>query len=122
MVAYHDGRGSEEGIFADLKLQCQMGYVPVRTRVWNQIYFLATLFAHNLTRELQMATAPPARHTTRQRATLWIFEKLETLRRTVIQRAGRLTHPQGDLTLTINGGETLKNRLLQTLTKLRAAA
>jgi hypothetical protein len=118
VVAYHDGRGSQEGIFAELKSQCQMGYVPVRTRVGNQLFLLATLFAHNLTRELQMATAPPTRHTTRQRATLWIFEKLETLRRTVIQRAGRLTRPRGNLTLTISGGEPLKNCLLQTLATL----
>jgi len=33
LVAFHEGRGSQEGIFAELKSQCQMGYVPVRTRV-----------------------------------------------------------------------------------------
>jgi len=122
VVAYHDGRGSQEGIFADLKSHCQMGYVPVRKRIGNQIYLLATLFAHNLTHELQMATAPPERRTTQQRATLWVFEKLETLRRTVIQRAGRLTRPQGTLTLTISGGQAVRSRLLQTLAKLRPAA
>jgi hypothetical protein len=122
VVTYHDGRGSQEGIFGDLKSQCQMEYIPVRTRLGNQIYLLAALFAHNLTRELQMATAPPERHTTRRRAALWAFEKLETLRRTVIQRAGRLTRPQGKLTLTISGGAALKSRLLQTLTSLQAAA
>jgi len=122
VVAYHDGRGSQEGIFGELKSQCQMGYVAVRTRIGNQLYLLAGLFAHNLARELQMATAPPERGTTRQRATLWVFEKLETLRRTVIQRAGRLTRPQGTLTLTISGGEAVRTRLLQTLAKLPPAA
>lgn len=122
VVAFHDGRGSQEGLFAELKSQCQMGHVPVRTLVGNQIYLLAGLFAHNLTRELQMATSPRCRHTTEQRATLWIFEKLETLRRTVLQRAGRLTRPQGTLTLTIGGGEAIKNRLLQILAALQPAA
>jgi hypothetical protein len=122
VVAYHDGRGSQEGIFGDLKSQCQMGYVPVRRRIGNQIYLLATLFAHNLAHELQMATAPPERGTTRQRATLWVFEKVGTFRRTVIQRAGRLTRPQGTLTLTISGGEAVRSRLLQTLANLQPAA
>jgi len=122
VVAYHDGRGSQEGIFGDLKSHCQMDYVPVRRCIGNQIYLLATLFAHNLAHELQMATASPQRGTTRQRATLWVFEKLETLRRTVIQRAGRLTRPHGTLTLTISGGQAVKSRLLQTLAKLRPAA
>ena len=122
VVAYHDGRGSQEGVFGDLKSHCQMEYVPVRTFAGNQLYLLATLFAHNLTRELHMATSPPDRHTTQQRATLWVFEKLETVRRTVIQRAGRLTRPRGKLTLTISGGAVIKNRLLQTLVKLQKAA
>ena len=122
LVAFHDGRGAQEGIFGELKSQCQIGYVPVRTRVGNQLYLLAGLFAHNLTRELQMATTPRCRHTTARRATLWTFEQLDTLRRTLIQRAGRLTRPQGILTLTISGGHAIKTRLLQTLDRLRPAA
>ena len=122
VVAFHDGRGSQEGVFGGLKSQCQMGYVPVRTLVGNQLYLLAGLFAHNLTRELQMATSPRCGNTTEQRATLWVFERLETLRRTVLQRAGRLTRPGGTLTLTVSGGETTKNRLLQTLARLQEAA
>ena len=68
-----------------------------------------------------MAASPPARYATQQRATLRVFEKLETLRRTVIQRAHRLTRRQARLTLTITDGDAIKNRLLQTLTKLPAA-
>jgi len=29
VVAFHEGRGSQEGIFAELKTHCQMGYVPI---------------------------------------------------------------------------------------------
>lgn len=93
LVTYHEGRGSQEGVFAELKTNCHLDYVPVRSREGNQTYLLAGLFAHNLMRELQMQTSPPCRTTTRQRATRWVFERLDTLRKTLIQRAGRLTHP-----------------------------
>ena len=92
-----------------------MGYVPVRTLIGNQLYLLAGLFAHNLTRELQMAATAKFHHTTARRATLWTFAKLDTLRGTLIQRAGRLTRPQGRLTLTISGNRAVKNQLLQYL-------
>ena len=58
VVAFHNGRGSQEGIFAELKSQCQMGYVPVRRLTGDQVYLPAGLLAHNLTRELQMLTTP----------------------------------------------------------------
>jgi hypothetical protein len=119
VVAFHDGRGSQEGVFAELKSQCQMDYVPVRTRNGNQLYLLATLFAHNLTRELQMATRSQSRHTTEKRAALWIFEQLDTIRMTLIRRAGRLTRPRGLLTLTISANNWIRNRLLQYLTALQ---
>ena len=112
VVAFHEGRGSQEGVLGELKSHCQMGYVPVRTRVGNQLYLLAGLFAHNLTRELQMATTPPCRNTTANRAALWTFEKLDTLRNTILHRAGRLTRPQGILTLTLNANAWVRQQLL----------
>ncbi len=93
MVAFHNGRGAQEGIFAELKSQAQMGYIPVRTLCGNQAYLLAAILAHDLTRELQMQQQPPQRTTTEKRSPLWIFEQLDTLRRKILQRAGRLTAP-----------------------------
>jgi hypothetical protein len=125
VVAFHEGRGSQEGILGELKSHCQMGYVPVRRRLGNQLYLLAGLLAHNLTRELQMMTTPPVRQTTPGRAALWAFEKLDTLRNTLLHRAGRLTRPQGILTLTLNANAWLRDQflsLLQTLQALRPAA
>ena len=46
VVLFHEGRGSQEGIFAELKTHCQMGYVPVKTRVGNQLYMFAGILAH----------------------------------------------------------------------------
>ena len=41
VVLFHEGRGSQEGIFAELETHCQMGYVPVKARVGNQLYMFA---------------------------------------------------------------------------------
>jgi len=122
VVAFHEGRGSQEGIFGELKSQCNVDYVPVRTLCGNQIYLLAGLFAYNLTRELQMQTSERVRNTTTQRASFWKFEQLDTLRKTIFQRAGRLTRPAGVLTLTIGANRSLKNRILQMLAALEDAA
>jgi hypothetical protein len=122
VLAFHEGRGSQEGIFGELKSHCQMGYVPVRKQLGNQMYLLAGLLAHNLLRELQMATSAPSRRTTEKRAPLWAFERLDTLRKVFIQRAGRFTRPQGKLTLTISASHRIKKRLLGLLHTLQNAA
>lgn len=36
--AFHQGRGTQEGIFGELNTHGQMGYVPVRKRLGNQMY------------------------------------------------------------------------------------
>jgi hypothetical protein len=71
VVAFHESRGSQEGIFAELKTDCQRDYIPVTTEVGNQLYRSAAILAHNLTRELQMKVAPRQRRTTPKRAALW---------------------------------------------------
>jgi len=122
VLRFHDGRGAQEGIFGELKTHCAMGHVPVRRRLGNQMYLLAGLLAHNLVREMQMRTEERSRGTTDNRAALWIFETVDTVRKTLLQRAGRLTHPNGKLTLTISGGDIVKEKLLGMLTRLRPAA
>lgn len=121
LVAYHGGRGSQEGIFGELKTQCQMDYIPVRKRSGNETFLLASLFAFNLMRELQMQLDPPTRTTSPKRPALWVFEQVDTLRKTVIQRAGRLSRPSGRLTLTFCAGKKLKRRVLQIIHTLDTA-
>ena len=84
----------------------------------NQTYLLAGLFTYNLLRELQMQTRTPSRRTTAmptgrqaKRACLWVFERVDTVRKTLLQRAGRLTLPQGRLTLTISAKDPRRNKL-----------
>ena len=122
LIAYHDGRGSQEGIFAELKTHCQLEYVPTRTLAGNQTYMLCAILAHNLGRELQMMVNPPARVTNGKRAALWQFATLETLRRTLVQRAGRLISPQGKLTLAMSANEKVRTELLHYLDALDRAA
>jgi hypothetical protein len=121
VVAFHEGRGSQEKVFGELKSHCYMDYVPVRRLYGNQTFLLAALFAHNLTRELQMHVNTPSRGTTWKRKTLWVFERLDTLRATVIRRAGCLTQPEGRLTLTVSANYTIKQRFLRLLNALQAA-
>lgn len=118
VVAFHDGRGSQEGIFAELKSHCQMGHVPGTTRVGNQIYLISAMLARNLTRELQMLAHPPQRGTTGKRAALWAFEQLQTLRRNLIQRAGRLLRPAGRPVLSMNSNTDVESELLHYLDAL----
>ena len=120
VAAFHEGRGSQEGVFAELKSHCHLDYVPVRTLYGNQTYLLAGLFAYNLTRELQMQTAEPTRGTTAKRTCLWVFEKVDTLRKTLLHRAGRLSRPQGILTLTLSANHWIKTRLMHILDRIPA--
>ncbi len=113
VAAYHEGRGAQEGIFGELKSHCQQDYIPVRSQCGNQVYLLAGLFAHNLIRELQMQTTKPCRGTTAKRTSLWIFEKVDTIRKKLIQRAGRLTRPQNALTLTISANDWIQKRFMR---------
>ena len=101
ILDYHDGRGAQEGHFAELKTDLPMEYLPSRRLVGNQVWLLSTLLAHALTRELQMCAAPP-RHArnTPNRQPLWQLERVGTLRKTIIQRAARLTRPAGRLVIT----------------------
>lgn len=122
VVAFHEGRGSQEGIFAELKSQCHMDYVPVTTLHGNQVYLLAGMLAHNLGRELQMTAHAPQRKLTPKRTALWAFEQLGTLQRKLIQRAGRLLRPAGKLVLSMNSNETVERELLHYLDALEATA
>jgi len=121
VVAFHHGRGAQEAVFAELKSQGQMDYVPTRTLVGNQTYLLAAVLAHNLNRELQMEVSKPERTTTQKRAALWAFEKLATFRQRLVQRAGRLTRPHGVLTLTVSANPATRNDLECHLEALQAA-
>lgn len=114
-VEYHEGRGTQEGIFAELKSQMALGYVPCNSWNANKFYLLCNVFAHNLARELQMQHKERDRTTTTKRPALWKFTQIGTLRKRIIQRAGRLLRPQGVLTLSMAANEAVRDELMQYL-------
>lgn len=120
-VAFHNGRGAQEAVFAELKSQGQLEYVPTRKLPANQVYLFSAVLAYNLNRELQMQKREPERTTTAKRAPLWSFEKLGTIRRKFVQRAGALTKPQGKFVLTLNANRSLRAEMTECLDALEAA-
>ena len=69
-----------------------------------------------------MLTSSQIRGTEAKRPTLWQFEQLGTLRRRVIQRAGRLIRPNGNLTLSMAANKATENEMLQILDAIERAA
>ncbi len=47
VVEYHEGRGSQEGLFAELKTEAAMSYVPCNGWNANKLYLLSNVIAHN---------------------------------------------------------------------------
>jgi hypothetical protein len=122
VVAFHKGRGTQERIFAELKSQCQMEYVPVKKLYGNQLYFRSAIMAHNFYRELQMEAEGKIRGTTHRRASFWYFMEPRVIRQYVIQIAGRLTRPGGKLRLTLSGNRATRLAIEHYLKALRKAA
>ena len=99
-----------------------MGYIPVTTRVGNQLYLFSAILAHNLNRELQMHVQPKPRRTTPKRAALWKFQQIKTMRRNWLQRAGRIIRPKGKVTLSMSANPAVQKELLHNLDALDNAA
>jgi len=121
VVLFHNGRGSQEGIFADAKNDAGLNVIPTRGLAGNQIFTLCSIMAHNLSKEVQMISTSSSIRALPKRPAVWAFQKLDTLRHRIIQRAGRLTRPQGELTLTMSGNQAVQQDLLHFLDKLREA-
>jgi hypothetical protein len=119
---FHHGRGTQEGLLGEAKAHVQLDDVPTRRLSANQIFTAAALMAHNLGRELQMATKPRERATAPTRPALWAFETLRTLRHQLLLRAGRLTFPRGTFTLTMNANDAAQRDYATYLRALHAAA
>jgi hypothetical protein len=111
-LAFHNGRGAQENIIGELKSQGSMDYVPVKTLAGNQLFFFANIMAYNLNKELQMTGDKKQFGTTQKRHSLWQFKQLDTIRKNILQRAGRLIRPQGKLTLSMSTNNAVEKELL----------
>ena len=122
VLLFHYGRGAQEGIFAEAKQQAGLDLIPTRRLLGNQMVTLCAMMAHNLGREMQMLAQPRSNYSRGKRPTAWTFQTLDTLRHRFIQRAGRLTQPKGELTLTLNSNPKVEKDLLHFLEILKEAA
>jgi len=122
VVLFHNGRGSQEAIFGDAKSDVALNVIPCRRLVANQVFTLCAMMAHNLSRGIQMLTNPRERRSQPKRPAAWTFHRLDTIRHRIIQRAGRLTKPGGELTLTMSGNQAVRDELLHFLDTLLKAA
>ena len=122
VVLFHGGRGAQEAVFGEAKQQAGLDLVPTRRLLANQMVTLCAMMAHNLGREMQMLAHSRATHSRPKRPAAWTFQTLDTLRHRFIQRAGRLTQPKGELTLTMNSNPQAKEDLLHFLETLKEAA
>lgn len=122
VVQFHNGRGSQETLFGDAKTDAALDVLPSRRLGGNQIFTLCAMMAHNLSREIQMIASPCACRALPKRPAQWAFQKLDSLRHRIIQRAGRLTRPAGELTLTMSANHAVQQDLLHFLDVLQEAA
>lgn len=112
ILNFHNGRGSQEGIFAEAKTHANLDYIPTRKLIFNKLFTAASVIAHNITKELQMATFERDRNISEKRAALWRFSSLGTLRQNIINTAGRLVNVSGELTLSMNFNRKVKKQIL----------
>ncbi len=122
VLMFHNGRGSQEKIFAEAKQHAALDVIPTRTLFGNQLFTLAAMLAHNLTRELQMQALPRMPKNQAKRAAHWEFLELGTIRQRWLHLAGRLTRPAGRLTLTVSENPVIRQDLERFLDVLQQAA
>ena len=122
VLRFHYGRGAQEGLFAEARQQAGLDLIPTRRLVAHRMVTLAAMMAHNLGRQVQMLAHPRTRYCRAQRPAAWTFQSSGTLRHRFIQRAGRLTEPKGELTLTLSSNPKVEKNLLHVLAALKQAA
>jgi hypothetical protein len=122
VVLLHNGRGSQELVFGNAKNDTALGLIPCKRLNANQIFTVASMMAHNFSREMQMIAHPAASWAKSKRPAAWTFKMLDTIRHQIVQRAGRFTCPQGKLTLTMSGNRAVKKDLLYFIDALQKAA
>ena len=122
VLLFHYGRGAQEGIFAEAKQHAGLDLIPTRRLLGNQMVTLGAMMAHNLGREMQMLAQARSNYSRGKRPAAWTFQTLGTLRQRFLHRAGRLTQPKGELTLTMNSNPKIEKDLLHFLDTLKDAA
>lgn len=122
ILLFHHGRGSQEKLFGEAKQHAALDMIPTRRKNGNIIFTATGMLAHNLTRELQMATHPAARGTLAKRPARWNFMTMGTLRQRILHKAGTILRPQGRMTLKMSANASVRADIVQFLDALQKAA
>lgn len=120
-IKFLNGRGVQEATYAEAKQFAALGYVPCKRLVANQLYTLTSMLAHNFSRELQLRARPRRRPCSPKRSCIFPLATLGTIRDRLIRRAGRLTRPQGRLTLSVAASGPARDDFDKLLSHARAA-
>ena len=97
VVLFHNGRGSQEAIFGNAKNDTALSVMPCKGLVANLIFTLSSMMVHSFSQEMQMLAHPAYSRAKPKRPSAWQFQKLDTIRHRIIQRAGRFfTRPGGN--------------------------
>ena len=106
----------------------QRAYALVKHRRWecascgHQVSLTAGTILHNTKTPLTLWFWAAYLMTTDKRGiSALLLQRQLALRRTLLMRAGRLTRPQGELTLTLSANADVKAEFLQYLQALKAA-
>ena len=112
VLLFHNGRGSQEKIFGEAKQHAALDVIPTRTLCGNQLFTLAAMLTHNLTRELQMQAAPRDCTSLFQRGRLSGSSfKLALFGSVGCTWPAVSTRPAGRLTLTITENPVIREDL-----------
>jgi hypothetical protein len=116
------GRGTHEKAYAELKNGFAFDCVPTRHYGANSAWQVLSVLAFNLMKSFQVVTGAPSRARSRKRRTLYQFQTIQSLRYQWLNRAGRLTHPNGTPTLDLGSNPTVRNRFIEITRRLAEAA
>ena len=120
VIAFHHGRGTMEKTIGETKQHAAFEVLPSRRRFGNIVFMLASLMAHNFSREMQMINQAPTRPTQRKRPPRWHFCDLGTLQRKLFHRAAVVTRPQGELTLSISATPEIAEEVSEFMERMQA--
>ncbi len=107
------GRGSHEKAYAELKSGFAFDSVPTKHYGANSAWQVLSVLAFNLMNSFQVATVAQPRAASRKRWTLYPLQTIQILRYQWLNRAGRLTQPDGRPTLDVGPDPEVRNRFTQ---------
>jgi hypothetical protein len=122
VLLFHHGRGSQEKLFGEAKQHTGLDMIPTRRKNGNITFTAAGMIAHNLARELQMATYPADRGTLPKRPPRWDFMSIGTIRQRILHKAGTIRRPQGRMTLRMSANPATQIQIVHFLGALQKAA